>query len=100
VGNRLNLREIYDADAHERNQHKVKGDEVPCLVCGKGCKDNGKAVWVHLHEGGSVIVDEEEADRLNAEGHSNADLGGYPIGPDCYKKHKAKLQPFVVSTGG
>jgi len=97
MGQRLHISEIRDEAAHQRNAHKLKGHETPCIVCGKGCTTSGNAVWVWMHEGGSYLVDGEEGERLNAEGHSNADLGAQPVGPDCYKKHKAKLQPFVVN---
>ena len=96
---RLDVSEIEDTTAKERNGRRhgngVGQGGYPCLVCGKPCTDDGKAVWVWLHEGGSVLVDREEGERLNREGRGAADLGGYPIGPDCFRKHRAKLAPFV-----
>ena len=94
----LDVNEIHDAAAHARNerkQHKING--YPCLVCGAPCANDGKAVWVWLHEGGATIVDREEGERLNADG-DHGDMGAYPIGPNCYRKYKKLLQPFVESS--
>jgi hypothetical protein len=46
---------------------------------------------VRLHGGGLLIVTEEEAATM-AE---NEDLGGYPIGADCLRRHP-EVKPYAV----
>ena len=101
----LELDEIY-APLHlrERNQRRDPhrdGFAGPCLACDAPVKE-GSGVMVHLHMGGGTIVTEVEARAWEAECAADktrtcdsGDLGGYPIGPECYRKHKAKLKPYV-----
>lgn len=94
----LDIGEIWDSAAHERNSRRAdRGSGPECLVCGRAIKDESKALWVWLHEGGETIVDTEMGEHLNASGHGNEDCGGQPIGPECRRKHRAVLAPF---TGG
>lgn len=58
-----------------------KGDQYPCLVCGRGC--GVRSHYVHLHDGGALIVTEAEAAKLDASG----DMGMYPVGRDCFRHH-------------
>lgn len=76
------------SEHHSKNAAKCKGDEQPCIVCGKPVK---AAKWyVHLHCGGSHAVTEEEAATLP----DNEDLGLYPIGTCCLRKHP-ELKPYA-----
>ena len=94
------MTEIRDSAATERNRKRYgQSSGYPCLVCGKPCKDDGKAVWVYLHDGGGTIVTADEYEARNAAGHDDEQLGAYPIGPDCYRKHKAVLAPYVQRIG-
>lgn len=54
-----------------------------CIICGKEIKNPLKAHYLHVHNGGGDIVSEEEAARLDPA----ADLGGQPVGSDCWRKH-------------
>jgi hypothetical protein len=78
-------------DVHD-SARGPKGDQYPCVVCGRGVS---KGWRVHLHEGGSALVTEAEAAELNATGHENADMYGYPLGRDCLRAHP-ELKPYVV----
>jgi len=69
-------------------KYEDKGGDHVCLLCGKTIKNPDKAKWVTLGQGNSVMVTPEEA-----EGDDSA--GGFPIGPGCYRKHKAVLAPYV-----
>lgn len=63
-----------------------KHDRQPCLICGKPVRATMYARgtrWVHVHEGGSRIVTDRLAETLDP----SADLGMYPIGADCWRKH-------------
>jgi hypothetical protein len=66
---------------------------MPCLVCGKPV--NNPKWQIRVHEGGFTAVTEAEADLLNQQGCSDADLGCHPIGANCLKKHP-ELQPYAV----
>src|SRR5579859_1464924 len=57
----------------------------PCAVC--GCNAPRAKAWVHVHGGGDVIVTEEESEQLNNSEEVRADMGMWPIGEDCRKKH-------------
>lgn len=72
-------------DCHEQ-EHRTRravGDGAydPCWICGRVVR-NPKH-WLHIHEGGAVAVTEAVAATLDP----NADMGCYPIGTDCLKKH-------------
>jgi hypothetical protein len=81
----------------EQSSRGPKGDESPCLICGRGIKRGTKALWVHLHDGGSSIVTEAEAAERNAKGEAGGDMGAYPIGPDCYRRNRDALAPYVAA---
>ena len=57
-------------------------DHHPCCLCGKPVPEPFKYV-VHEHDGGGVLVTEEEAENLPG----NADMGMQPVGSDCWRKH-------------
>lgn len=87
---------IRDSVACERNatkRHRIDG--YPCLVCGRPCSDNGKARWFYVHEGGAVIVTDAEYTALEVT-QPGAGCGAYPVGPDCYRKHKTALAPYLA----
>lgn len=87
----------YDTNVERTNAHG-RGF-APCIVCGRAVNVNSRHWEVRVHHGGSHIVSEAEAERLNAEGHESSDLGCYPIGPDCLKKNP-DIKPFAVRTKG
>lgn len=91
----LEVAQYCNPAAMERNRKRDRdpwreGFAGPCILCNAPVK-NGSGVMVHLHCGGGSLVTEEEAKTLDPA----ADLGGYPIGPECYRRHKAALQPYV-----
>lgn len=76
----------------ERYGEGGKGYE-PCLCCGKWIiVGNCGVKWFHIHNGGASIVTEAEAAKMDEA----SDLGCYPIGPDCYRKFKKLLKPYIV----
>lgn len=88
---KLFLSDLVDCNAQERNRDKVKGDQTPCLLCGKGVNpDRGVPFWVH-GGGAYLITTQEDADEL---GGSSWDLGGHFIGSDCYRRNREALEPF------
>lgn len=62
------------------NRDRCKDDELPCVVCGKGVKTPKN--WVRIVNGGTWIGTAAEGDAEPA-----ADLGYYPVGSDCLRKH-------------
>jgi hypothetical protein len=79
---------------HHPNYHKnsdgMPGECLPCVVCGKPIKMDTARYTVHLHDGGSVLVTEAEAATMDP----SADLGCYPIGADCLRRHP-ELRSYV-----
>lgn len=89
---RKEVKEMIEIPRHEsfsKNTEKIKGDAMPCVVCGKPCPTSPFSV--HVHGGGSDLVTEEEAKSLNDAG----DLGWYPIGRNCLKQHP-ELKEYAV----
>lgn len=65
----------------------------PCIICGRKARQS--RYWVHVHGGFTTIVTEQEAERLNATEYVRADMGMFPIGSDCLRKHP-ELKEYVV----
>ena len=61
---------------------EYRGDGDPCVICGKPVKQDGKSHWIRLGGGGSYAVTNAEAAADPA-----GDLGAYPVGPTCWRKH-------------
>jgi len=81
------LKIIRNAD-YDKWKNRVKGDDAPCIICGRGAGSN--APVVHVHNGGDSVVTDEEVATLDDAG----DLGLQPIGRNCLKKHPEYL-PYV-----
>ena len=74
---------------YHKNMSKA-GDLPTCIICGRGIKAVAPAS-VHVHGGGSLVVTEEEAATMSAA----ADVGIYPIGPECLKNHP-EMKAYVL----
>lgn len=77
----LNLDLVRNADWYEvhAGPRGPWGAQLPCLVCGQGCA--ATAPHVHLHGGGALIVTEDEAAQLNAQGREADDASADPRRP-------------------
>jgi hypothetical protein len=73
---------------YRKNQDKA-GDLLPCVICGRGIKSENPKM-VHVHNGGTSIVTEEEAKTLDPA----ADMYFFPIGPCCLRKHP-EIKPYA-----
>lgn len=94
----LNYGPLRNAAAIERNYKREAGTSQHgrCLLCGANIRRPERAKYVHEHLGGGVLVTEAEADALFAEDpHRGDDLGGQPIGSECWRKHRDALAPYV-----
>ena len=75
---------------HDYYKNMEKAGDLPtCVICGRGIKAEHPRM-VHVHDGGLAVVTNEEAATMN----DAADLGLYPIGPECLKKHP-RIKPYV-----
>jgi hypothetical protein len=74
---------------NEQGPHGPSGDESPCFICGRGIATPKH--WIHVHEGGSHAVTEDEAGKLDP----GADLGCHPIGADCLAR-RPELRAYVL----
>lgn len=84
--NIYDLRERYP-DFVENSAKCTDGCQ-PCIVCGRSVKKPTR--MVHLSDGGTYLVTEEEAKQMSDRG----DMGMWPIGPDCYHNNP-EIQPYV-----
>jgi hypothetical protein len=87
----------YNDDHHEQCERTgaMRDGYEPCIVCGRAV-NVGKNHWrVRVHDGGSRIMHDTEADKLNELGFAASELGSHPIGPDCLKKHP-EVKPYAV----
>lgn len=77
-------------DHHEQEQ-RIKDNltMTPCIICGKGIREPWPHT-VHLYMG-ATLVTEEEAKTIDESG----DLGGWPIGNDCLRKHP-EIRPYLI----
>lgn len=64
---------------YSRNDRR--GHQPPCVICGKPIIRRPRYL-VHLFSG-DFVVTEAEADKLGPGG----DLGLYPVGTDCLRRH-------------
>lgn len=85
---KINVNQNYEL---MQEKFPCKGNEIPCVICGKPCSNPKFYIWCHL--GGNFAVTAEEGELLNAEGKNNMDLGSHPIGTDCLRKHP-ELKPY------
>lgn len=72
---------------------KPDGLDGRCVLCSAPVRAE-RATYVHVHEGGSHIVTEAEAEELN-KSKSGLDLGFLPIGPECARKNRAALKSYA-----
>ena len=79
----------YSPNYSDNRNRSSRIDALPCAVCGKAVSN--PRYWVHVHNGGSHLVTEEEAATLDPA----ADMYSFPLGRDCYRTHP-ELQPYVM----
>lgn len=80
------------SETRQKNEDRIRSDDrIPCLLCGKGVNE-AKAKLVHVCDGGGVIVEGCPSECPDPAGC----LACQPIGPHCYRRHKAVLAPFVL----
>lgn len=82
----------FNDDFGEQMDRTGSHGRSPCIVCGRQCPN--PRYMVHVHGGLQTIVTEEEAEQLNNSDESGGDMGMWPIGTDCLKKHP-ELRPYA-----
>lgn len=76
---------------YHKNMEKA-GDAPTCVICGRGITSANPRM-VHVHCGGWTLVTEDEATHLDPA----ADMGLFPIGPECLRRHP-EIRPYVISS--
>jgi hypothetical protein len=74
-----------------KNVGKGFGEHLYCIVCGKSVsnpKHHIRLFW------GSTGVTQTEANDIIANEGEGGDLGCYPVGSDCLRKHP-ELKPYT-----
>lgn len=77
---------------YAQNDERRKPDTQPCAICGRAVT-SARAKFVHIFYG-NLVVTEEEANLIYDEEGNGGDLGFFPVGPDCLKKHP-ELQKYL-----
>lgn len=77
----------------ERNHNRPDGGHNRCLLCAAPVNPR-TAKLVHVIEGGCTITTDSRIDL------KPGDMYWLPIGPECYRKHKNVLKPFVEAPMG
>lgn len=78
-----------------RNRRQFDGICGRCILCDAPIRTAERCKYVRVHDGGMSIVTEAEAEARNLAGKGGADCGAQPIGPECYRKHKIALAPYM-----
>lgn len=72
-----------------KNSDMVRGDDWPCVICGRPIKNKNTAKWITVIQGGSSFGPQD------SDPNHPGFMGGFPIGPDCYRRHKTELDKFL-----
>lgn len=72
-----------------RENEKRCGKHQPCAICGRAIENTVTAVYLDIIDGGSAFATPGTADESDP-GY----MGSYPIGPNCYHRHKHELPPL------
>jgi uncharacterized cupin superfamily protein len=88
----VNLHNLIAQHEASRNQNEGKTADgmMPCVICGKLTKITDKTNHLHVHAGGALIVNEDEAASMDSGG----DMYFFPVGNDCLRRHP-ELKPYV-----
>jgi len=59
----------------------------PCVVCGEHITQGNEAGYVHLGEGGSMILEKDEKSSSGFDEDGEGGMGWFPVGRGCSRKH-------------
>lgn len=68
----------------------------PCGICQRGIKRGPRRRWLHVIDGGARF---RPADMPEAYVEAAGDMGWWPIGPRCWKKHADQLRKCAIQRG-
>ena len=81
----------------DRINAKRDGSAYPCVICKLLCPNPKHHVRLYI---GSYLITREEANSIIAESGIGfweaGDCGWYPVGPECWKKHKTILLKYSI----
>lgn len=78
---------------HKVDHNSNRAGFTPCLICGKGIRNDAKRIhWLRVGEGGSHLLTEDEPEDAG-------EMGCWPVGSDCWKKHP-ELHAFEIDAEG
>jgi len=72
-----------------KNSERVRGDTWPCVICGLPIHNLAGVKWITVINGGGDFGPADSD--MNHPGY----MGCFPIGPECYRKHKTELDKFL-----
>lgn len=89
--------ELPQSPNRDKNQERYGGgalDETECAVCAKPIKNDKITAEIHVHGGWGAVVTEDEAAAMRGTAAEGGDMGMWPVGSDCLRKHP-ELKPYV-----
>lgn len=73
---------IPTSSQYAENERLCKGDDMPCIVCGRPMKADAKVMWLRAGPGSlDYAIPHDAPDQEGAE------MGAWPIGPGCLKRY-------------
>lgn len=79
----------FDHPKYNDNEQRCGENDEPCVICGKPIKDKERAKWLRVVDGGDRFATSDEV--VDEAG----DMGSYPIGSGCLRKHRKELATFM-----
>lgn len=83
--------EIHMTDDRDKQVDRIKGNYLPCVVCGRAVKQ--EKYFIRVFYGATAVTDSEAKAIIERDG-SGGDLLYYPIGANCLRNHP-ELKPYV-----
>jgi hypothetical protein len=75
-----------------------KHGQEPCIMCGRALKGAGVRHVIASPALGRLVSRDEVARMSDAERESS-EVSVYGIGPECFRKNRAALEPFLPAEG-
>lgn len=86
---------IYPGDIYPIGQqlkYRTAGTRHPCYLCLREVKPGKEGTWVHVGEGGAVILARGERSPNGQNEDGAGGMGWFPVGSDCVKHVPAEYR--------
>ena len=79
---------------HYSRNADAGGNRNPCCICGREVRPGNEAAMLYVAGGGRDFVSSATHQILFEEADAGI-MGSFPIGSDCWRKHKAELAQYL-----